>query len=179
MMGTKAHLRRFILAACGLALFAQWPVMAHANVIWPAAILESRILTWWAILAGLIVEFFFLFGVTDLRWKSLPVTLLMNFVSTALGVILIPLSGLMLTIFTGLIVSDIPRGGILARSCNIIFGALSVALAAAVNAHIEHPVVRVFTKTMAKRELFYWLWAANLVSVALAAASLIIWPLKD
>jgi hypothetical protein len=46
-------------------------VYTIADLVWPALLLEGRILTWWAILAGLIIEYFFVRMITDLsRWKG-------------------------------------------------------------------------------------------------------------
>lgn len=161
-----------IIGACIFSL----PVLARADVIWPAAILEGRILTWWAILAGLIAEFFVVLGITAMRpARSALATLAMNGVSTVVGIVLIPISGILIEFFPGMIIYPIFHIG----TFNPFTWTLTVIVAAAVNSVIEMSVLRRFTQTISKKKMFSWLWLANLVSVALAAGSLVLWPIEN
>lgn len=66
-----------------------------ANIVWPALILVGRMLAVWPIAAGLFVEFFFVRYATKLRgWRCLAGDVWMNVASAALGLVLIPLSGI-------------------------------------------------------------------------------------
>src|SRR4051812_38434108 len=67
-----------------------------ADVIWPGLVLEQRLFSSWAIGFGLVVELFFLKCVTSLKLdRCIVANLAMNAVSAGLGLLLIPLFGLM------------------------------------------------------------------------------------
>ena len=72
------------------------PARFYADVVWPALILETHLLSILPISAGLLVEWFALrFGGFALGWKKAAyVDLGMNAVSTAVGILAIPLTGL-------------------------------------------------------------------------------------
>lgn len=85
--------RKTIICLLGtFPLFVASP--AHADVVWPALYLISRMVTWWSIVLGLVVEYLFVRQLThfDIK-KSILVDLAMNAVSCLAGVILIPLAG--------------------------------------------------------------------------------------
>jgi hypothetical protein len=70
-------------------------VPLYADVVWPALVLEQRILSVIPITAGLIVEWAALcFGGFGLSWKKAAVVdVVMNAVSTGAGIVLIPALG--------------------------------------------------------------------------------------
>ena len=72
-------------------------------MVWPALILEQRLLSAIPITAGLLTEWLALrFGGFGLSWRRAAVVdIVMNLVSTATGVPLIPLLGLAWEIFPG------------------------------------------------------------------------------
>jgi hypothetical protein len=76
-----------------------------ADVVWPALILEQRLLSAIPITAGLLTEWLALrLGGFGLSWKRAAIVdVVMNLVSTAAGVPLIPLLGLAWEIFPGLV----------------------------------------------------------------------------
>ena len=43
-----------------VAVVAIFPIAVYANVEWPALVLETRLLSWWAIGLGLLIEYFFI-----------------------------------------------------------------------------------------------------------------------
>jgi len=47
------------------------PVVAYANVVWPALYLETRLFSWWAIGIGFLIEFFFIKWLFSLPQKKL------------------------------------------------------------------------------------------------------------
>src|SRR4029078_4473643 len=76
-----------------------------ADVVWPALFLEMRLLAWWAIAAGLIVELFFVRWLTAFGWgKSIVADIAMNAASSLLGVVLIPLAGVAWEFFPGVLI---------------------------------------------------------------------------
>jgi hypothetical protein len=74
-------------------------------MFWPAMVLEERLLSVIPIVAGLVVEWLALrFGGFDLSWKKAAVVdVVMNAVSTIVGIVLIPVLGLVWEIFPGVV----------------------------------------------------------------------------
>ena len=77
----------------------------YADVVWPALVLEQRILSVIPITAGLIVEWAALcFGGFGLSWKkAVVVDVVMNAVSTGVGIVLIPALGFAWEFFPGIV----------------------------------------------------------------------------
>jgi hypothetical protein len=141
-----------------------------ADVVWPALLLEGRILTWWAILAGLIVEFFFLLRITNLHpWRALLADLAMNLASTLMGVFLIPLAGLLWEFVPGTIIYPVFDIG----TFNPFTWTATLVMASIINAVVERLVLGGVFKQPVRKRAFWLLTAANAVSVALALASVI------
>ena len=103
------------------------------------------------------------------------VDLAMNAVSTILGIILIPLSGILWEIFPGMIIYPLFHLG----TFNPITWAATFVLAALTNALVESLVIRYGFKIQVSKKRFWILAAANLVSVGLAMASLFVSPPPD
>ena len=82
------------------------------DVVWPALILEGRILTWYAIAAGLAAEYLFVRSVTDLSltW-ALAADVAMNAASTLLGVVLLPVVGLVWEFLPGRVINSVFNTG--------------------------------------------------------------------
>ena len=144
-----------------------------ADMIWPALFLESRLLSIPVILAGLVVEYFVVWRLTDLGVKrSIFADLAMNTASTLLGILLIPIAGIIWEIFPGIFLykwfnlGTFNPGTLVATFC----------MAVLVNAAIETFVVaKGFKQKMGKRG-FGWLCIANAVSVGIAFGSLLFFP---
>ena len=86
------NIKKLILAI-SLITFAVLP--ANADIIWPSLYIAKGMLSIKVILLGLIIELFFVKHFTKVNWqKALTVTFLMNLITTILGMIFIPLSGL-------------------------------------------------------------------------------------
>jgi hypothetical protein len=146
----------------------------HADVVWPALVLEQRTLSVLPITAGLIVEWLALcFGGFGLSWKKAAVVdVVMNAVSTGIGVILIPALGL---------VWELGPGQVLFRIFNIgTFNpgtwAVTFLIAVLAATIIEASVVRWGFKIPLGRRRFSILCAANCASVAIAFASIWLKP---
>ena len=86
------NIKKFILSIA-LIIFITFP--ANADLIWPSLYIAKGMLSIKVILLGLIIELFFVKCFTKVKWnKALIITLLMNLITTILGMIFIPLSGL-------------------------------------------------------------------------------------
>lgn len=144
-----------------------------ANLVWPALYLTSRMLAVWPIAAGLLVEFFFIRRATNLRGRRcLTADITMNLASAALGMLLIPLSGILWELLAGITIHPLFNVG----TFNPATWGATVLLAAAINAVIEGFVLQKGFKQKLGRRGFRLLFAANFVSVSIAFISIIIHP---
>jgi hypothetical protein len=142
------------------------PVLA--NVVWPALILLDRLVSIYVILAGLALEYFFVWRHTGLgAARSFVANILMNTVSLVLGLLLIPLVGFM-------VVVPLPA----------TFGdaawVLTYVAAVLINTFVESLVLIRFARWDFERPpiRFRWLAVANGLSVGVALASLAYWPIR-
>lgn len=84
--------KNFILI---IALITFMALPANADIVWPSLYITKGMLSIKVILLGLIIELFFVKYFTKIDWKKASiVTVLMNLITTILGIIFIPLSGL-------------------------------------------------------------------------------------
>lgn len=145
-------------------------------MVWPALVLEQRILSVVPITAGLIVEWLALWlGGFGLSWKkAVVVDLVMNAASSALSAFLIPALGLgwgflaEFTLFKPLHTDTFNWGS----------WAFTLVIAVLATTGVEAVVVRSGFKVPLNRRRFWILCAANFASVAIAFASLWIYPPK-
>jgi len=145
-----------------------------ADVVWPALLLEGRILTWWAILVGLIIEYFFVRRITDLSFsRAAFADVAMNAGSALLGILLIPIAGLIWELFPGIILYKVFNIGTFNPGTWIA----TILMAAAINTFIERFVLRKFFKQPVVGKRGFWLlFAGNVISIAIAFASIIYKP---
>ena len=150
-----------------------YPTVAIANVVWPALILETRILSWWAITLGLSIEYLFVRKLLQVQPKQAIIyTIFANIVSAILGLFLIPISGIIWEMFPG----------------SLIYHYLNVSvtwwptfiMACLINVALEGYVYKdVFgLRFRFKSKLFFWFLLANALSVGAAFASIFIIPLS-
>jgi len=163
---TKILITCFILSAIA--------VPAYADIVWPALFLEARLLTWWAISLGLIVEYMFIryFFSFNIK-KSIIVTSVMNLASTVLGIILIPLAGIAWAFFFGIVLHKLFDIG----TFNPGTWAATFVFAVVISAALESLVIAKCFKTKVGKRGLMGLILANTVSVAVAFGSLFIFPL--
>ena len=158
--------KRTWLALSALLLVA---APARADVVWPALFLEARLVTWWAVTTGLVVEYLFvrkLFGFGT--GKAILVDVCMNAASTLLGILLIPIAGIAWEYFPGILLYTAFDVG----TFNPITWIATFLLAVAINAGLESLVIRWAFKTRVGRRGFWGLFLANAVSVGVAFGSL-------
>ncbi len=147
-----------------------------ADVVWPALLLEGRLLGTLPILAGLIVEWLALWlGGFGLSWKKAAIIdVVMNAVSAALGVVLIPALGFAWEVFPGSVLYKLFNVG----TFNPGTWAATFVIAVMATTAIEALVVRWVFKVLLGARRFWILCGANCVSVAIALVSLWTHPPK-
>jgi hypothetical protein len=145
-----------------------------ADVVWPALFLEKRLLSIWVISIGLIVEWLVLWlGGFGLSWKrAVVVDLVMNAASTIVGIVLIPLAGLVWELFPGVLLDKTLSLG----TFNPITWTATLVLAVVLTTAIEAVVVRWGFKIALGWRRLWTLAAANLVSVSLAFGTILVHP---
>lgn len=138
-----------------------------ANVVWPALYLLGRLISFWVIVSGLFVEFFFVWWLTRLDWKrAIGLDVAMNLVSALLGLILIPVAGLVVAI-------PFPA------TFGLVSWIATFCVTVLLNTTIESLVLlQGFKQNIGKRE-FRLLCLANALSVGIAFGSFCLYPLKD
>jgi hypothetical protein len=144
-----------------------------ADLVWPALFLEARILSWWAIGLGLLVELFFLRWLTGFSWaKSLVADIAMNAASSLLGILLIPLAGIAWEFFPGILLYKLLNIG----TFNPATWVATFLFAVFINSAVETLVLRYAYKQGPFKRFFWWLALANAISVGLAFASVFRYP---
>jgi len=153
------------------------PIVAYANVVWPALYLETRLFSWWAISIGLLIEFIFIKWLLTLsNRKTAIATISANAISSIVGIILIPLAGIAWEIFPGSVFNwafDWSTFSPLTWAATFVLGCL-------INALIEGAVYKKWfaPEFKFKSKAFLWLITANSFSVGAAYVSLWLNPVQ-
>jgi hypothetical protein len=164
----------FRYLTCAAVVAIATIVTARADVVWPALVLEPRLFGMWAIAAGLAAEYVWLIWPMHLTLsKALLVDLAMNAASSACGLVLVPLAGLVWEVFSGVLMYKVFDIG----TFNPMTWAATFVLAVIVNSSIEALVIVKGFKIPLTRFRFRLLCAANAVSVGLAFVSFYYEPL--
>lgn len=143
------------------------PTLLMANVIWPALYVMEALLTWWVIVFGLIIEIIMVKKLFDFTLPlSIKTVITANIISAILGIVLIPLSGIVIEIFPGLILWFLLRIG----TFNPMTWTLTFVIAAYINAVIEGLVYKkIFQQELLfKSKKFFYLFLINLLSASLS-----------
>lgn len=138
-------------------LFLFVPLIASANVVWPSLYILSQVYCWYVIVFGLVVEFFAVKFFGKASWgRSAVIVAVMNAVSALVGWVLIPISG----ILTEILLFPFEQG-----TFHLSHWIVDYVFVALVNTCIEGLSIKWIFKYSFKR-VFWWLLAANAVSVA-------------
>lgn len=139
-----------------MAVILLFPITACANMVWPSLYIAEGMRSWFVILAGLILEIVFVnLFLKQTILKSSFIALVMNLISTIVGIFLIPFGG-----FVGEFLLAPFGGGTFALSHWIA----AYFLAVITNTLIEGLVVNTFFRFSFKN-MFLWLFSANTLSV--------------
>ena len=138
-----------------------------ANVVWPALYLLGRLLSFWVIALGLLIEFLFVRWLTRLDWKrAIWADVAMNLVSALLGIILIPVAGLILVL-------PFPA------TFGLASWVATFCVAVLINTSVESFVLLKGFKQSIRRKEFWLLCLANALSVGVAFGSFWLYPIRD
>ncbi len=154
---------RFITAMT--LLFFALPTVASANIVWPSLYIVTGIMSWYIILAGLIIEVLFIRFIVKPTWvKSIVMAVGMNIASAVLGLFFIPFTGFVATLLYGFL----PFAG---GTFDLVLWGISYILAVFCNVGIEGLFLKLVFKIPFKKN-FVWLLIANALSVILAISVL-------
>lgn len=153
-------IKNFILGTA-LVIFITLP--AKADLVWPSLYIAKGMLSVKVILLGLIVELFFVKYFTKTDWKKASiVTVLMNLITTILGIIFIPLSGLGSEFVFDFAFHAYDKFGI--GSFHWSHWLTSYLLIIFINTFVEGLFIKLMLKLKLKKT-FWWLLIANSISV--------------
>jgi hypothetical protein len=128
----------------------------YANVIWPSIYILEGMMTWWIIAAGIIIEFIFIKIFTkDSYKKSIIMDITINAISTLVGIIAIPLSGLLIELIS------IPFN---TGTFDISHWIIDFLFAVLCNTAIESLALKLIFKKIYKK-VFWWVFCSNIFSV--------------
>ena len=144
---------------CGLVCFISFlfiPVCASANMVWPSLYIAEGMRSWYVILIGIAAEIIFVkYFLKQSYLKSALIAFVMNLTSTALGIVALPLSGIIGEILM------IPFG---AGTFHPTHWLMSYVFAVLSNVLIEGLTVKIIFMHGFKK-MFWWLFVANALSV--------------
>ena len=164
-MNKKELLKYFLL----IAIFTTLP--ANADIVWPSLYIAKGMLSLKVIIAGLITELLFVKIFTEINWKkALITTILMNLITTMLGIILIPLSGLCSEMAFDFVFHAYDKFGIGTFHWSHWF--VSYLLVIFINTFTEGLYIKLTLKFKLK-QIFGWLLTANGISVLFCFLSLL------
>ena len=144
---------------------------ARADVVWPSLYIVKGMLSLKVIILGLIAELLFVKYFTNLNWKKATiVTILMNLITTILGILLIPLSGLGAELVFDFVFHAYDKFGI--GTFHWSHWLVSYVIVILINTFIEGMFIKLYLKLKFNR-VFWWLMPANAISVFLCFISLI------
>jgi hypothetical protein len=150
------------------------PVLA--DFVWAALVLESRLLAIPIILAGLVIEFFFVRYLTGFSVRrSILADITMNAASLLFGIVLIPLAGFAWEISVGSLLWELNNQ---IGSFHPVNWTATFVLAVLINTVIEYFVLRTIFKLEKTKAGFRWLCLANALSVGVTFVSFWFFPIK-
>lgn len=139
-----------------LISFLLMPICASANLVWPSLYIAEGMRSWHVILIGFVAEIIFVkCFLKQSHLKSVLIAFVMNLTSTVLGIVAIPLSGVIGEILM------IPFG---TGTFHPTHWLISYVFAVLSNVLIEGFTVKIIFKHSIKK-MFWWLFVANALSV--------------
>lgn len=164
--------KRASLYAVATALGA-WPTAAYADVVWPALYAEQRLSSIPVILVGLLIETATLRYAFAMPWRrAATASFVVNAASALLGLVLIPLAGVVWEIFPGIILYRAFDLG----TFNPITWTATFLLALTITTSVEVVCLKRLFHLAAERRTWRWWLFANSITVMMAFASFGIRP---
>ncbi|MBR3627766.1 MAG: hypothetical protein IKN42_02830 [Elusimicrobia bacterium] len=155
-------IKNFILSIV-LIIFFSFSV--NADVVWPSLYIAKGMLSIKVILIGLFIELFFVKYFTKVDWKKASiVTFLMNLITTLLGIIFIPISGLGSEFVFDFVFHAYDKFGI--GTFHWSHWLAAYLLVILINTFIEGLFIKLTLK-LKLTKIFWWLLIANSISVFL------------
>ncbi len=153
-------MKKFLFVLLFMFLFG---TPAFADVVWPSLYIVGGMLSVWVIIAGFLIELLFVKFFTDTKWpKAGLVTFVMNLITSLLGIILIPISGLGVEVIFDFVFHAYDKFGI--GTFHWSHWLVSYLLVILINTLIEGLVIKLMLKQKFK-SIFWWLFGANTLSV--------------
>lgn len=148
-----------------LSLITVTSLPVYADLIWPSLYIAKGMLSIKVILLGLFIELFFVKYFTKADWKKASIiTFLMNLITTLLGMIFIPLSGLGSEFVFDFVFHAYDKFGI--GTFHWSHWLASYLLVILINTFIEGLFIKLTLKIKLLKT-FWWLLTANSISVFL------------
>ena len=146
-------MKKFLLS---LLLIFLLSTPAFADVVWPSLYIATGMASIKVIITGLLIEMFFVKFFTDTHWlKAAIITVVMNAVTCLLGIVLIPILGLLL---------EFVMYPVNHATFHWTHWAASYLAIIFINTSIEGLVVKLALKK-AYKKIFWWLFCANALSI--------------
>ena len=140
---------------------------AFADVVWPSLYIVGGMMSAKVIIAGLLVEFLFVKFFTKTTWlKAGLVAFVMNLITCLLGIILIPISGLLIEFIM------YPVSPATFHWSHWLMSYLVIIL---MNTLIEGIFIKLTLKQKFK-SVFWWLFGANTISVLICVLYMTLKP---
>jgi hypothetical protein len=144
-----------------------------ANVVWPALYAEAKVSSLPIIALSLAIEFFFFRRLFNLSSKkALLYDLAANLSSGLVGLIGRPLSGILYELTIGMLVMWIFDWG----TFNPVTWVSVPIFGGALNAIIELFTIRIIWKHKITKKNFFWVWLANIITISIATAWVVMHP---
>lgn len=151
--------RLFFVTIIILTLF---PSVASANIVWPSIYIAEGMRSFSVIALGLLIETVFVKIFEKQTWlRAIIITVIMNLVSTVLGIILIPAIGFIGTLLLGFLSEFLP---VLGNTFDTPLWIFSYILTIFINVLVEGYTTQ-YTARIPFKKMFRWLLAANTLSV--------------
>ena len=153
-------IKNFVLSIA-LIIFISLPV--NADLVWPSLYIAKGMLSIKIIILGLFIELFFVKYFTKAGWKKASiVTFLMNLITTILGMIFIPISGLGSEFIFDFVFHAYDKFGI--GTFHWSHWLASYLLVILINTLIEGLFLKLTLKIKLTKT-FWWLLIANSISI--------------
>lgn len=158
-------MKKYYKFAISIAILLMFPLTASADMVWPSLYVAQGLRSWYIILSGLIIEFLFVKLFTKQSWpKSLFISVVMNGISTLVGIVLIPVSGIL--------------GEFIMMPVDLVFDlytfhsshwVMAYIMVVVCNTAIEGLIIKIFKLPFLKS--LPWLAIANAISVIICILS--------